>query len=62
MKAKVTEDCTGCELCTTICPEGFEMGDDGLAHPIGDSIPAGSEDTAKEAAETCPVEAIILEG
>ena len=61
MKARVTEDCIACELCVEACPEVFEMGDDGIARVKVDTIPAELQDKAKEAADACPVEAIILE-
>lgn len=61
MKPKVTEDCISCELCTQICPEVFQMGEDGLAHPIVDEVLAELEDKARDACEQCPVDAIILE-
>jgi len=61
MKAKVTEDCISCNLCVETCPEVFQMGDDDLAHAIVEVVPAALEDQAREAAEACPVEAIILE-
>ena len=61
MKAKIDEDlCTACELCVDTCPEVFEMGDD-VAVVIVDTVPADSEESAKEAAESCPAEAIIIE-
>lgn len=61
MKAVVDADlCTGCELCTQTCPDVFEMEDD-VAIVMGDEVPAGSEDCAKQAAEECPVEAIKIE-
>ena len=61
MRASVDPDtCIGCELCPTICPDVFRMGDDGLAHAIVDPVPSGTEGTAKEAAESCPVEAITI--
>ena len=59
MKAKVTDDCTACGLCEETCPEVFGMDDIALVKV--DVIPAGLEAKAKEAAEECPVEAIILE-
>jgi len=61
MKAIVTEDCTSCNLCVDTCPEVFQMGEDDLAHAIVEVVPAELEDKAREAAESCPVEAIILE-
>jgi ferredoxin len=61
MKATIDRDvCTGCELCVTTCPEVFEMGDDGLASVKGADVPGGAEDTAREAASTCPVECIKI--
>ncbi len=61
LKAKVDPDlCTGCELCVQTCPEVFEMEDD-LAVTKVDEVPAGSEETCRQAAEECPVEAIIIE-
>ena len=60
MKASVDPDlCTGCELCVDTAPEVFEM-QDTVAVAIGNEIPAGSEDAAKEAAESCPAEAITI--
>lgn len=62
MKATIDRDeCTGCELCTMICPEVFEMDDEGIAIVIADPIPADAEDDAEEAAESCPVECICIE-
>jgi ferredoxin len=34
------EYCTGDGLCADLCPEVFEMGDDGLAHVREDAHPA----------------------
>ena len=33
MNATVNSNCIGCGLCVSICPEVFEIGDDGLAQP-----------------------------
>ena len=60
MKAKVTDDCTLCGLCEEACPEVFAQGDEKAVVKV-DPIPAALEAKAKEAAEGCPVEAIILE-
>lgn len=61
--AKVVVDenlCIGCGLCADTCPDIFEMGDDGQAHAVHpekcDDFPC-----CKEAAESCPVEAIKIE-
>ncbi|RHM60616.1 MULTISPECIES: ferredoxin [Coprobacillaceae] len=55
-KITVNENCIGCGACTGVAPETFEIGDDGLAKAINEDVEAG-----KEAAETCPVEAIEVE-
>ena len=54
------EACTGCGLCADICPEVFEMGDD-IAEVIAEPIPKASEESSREAEESCPTEAITLE-
>jgi len=60
MKATIDADtCTGCELCSSIAPEVFEMDGD-IAKVITPEVPAAEEANAKDAAESCPVEAITL--
>ena len=62
MKAHVDHDtCIGCGVCPSVCPEVFEMRDDVLSHVIVDTVPAGAEDAAKDAEESCPVDAITVE-
>jgi len=62
MKAKIDRSgCIACGLCTSICPEVFQMADDGLAEVIVDEIPEGAEEAAKEAEENCPVSVITVE-
>jgi ferredoxin len=60
MKAIVNEDCIGCGLCESICPEAFHMTDKGVAQGT-DEVPAGAEDCATEARDSCPVSAISIE-
>lgn len=60
MKAKVTDDCTACGLCINMCPEVFEMGDS-IAEVTVQVVPESAEDSCREAAENCPVEAIEIE-
>ena len=62
MKAIIdAEACVGCGLCANMCAEVYKMEDD-KAIVIGDSIPEANIDSAKEAATSCPVEAIKIEG
>ena len=60
MKVSITDDCTACGLCVDTCPEVFEMGDE-MAEVIADPVPEALEDQVTQAAEECPVEAIIVE-
>ncbi len=60
MKAHVNEDCIGCGLCASICPDVFHMNDQGLAEAVGE-VPAGMEDLTAEARDNCPVSAIGAE-
>jgi ferredoxin len=63
MIAKVDKDaCIGCGACADACPEVFKMeDDDGLAVAYKSPVPSESEESAKEAAEGCPTEAIHIE-
>ena len=62
MKAYVDKNtCIGCGLCADICPEIFEMEDDGLAVAKDIDIPDDLLESAKEAEESCPVDAITIE-
>jgi ferredoxin len=62
MKARVDkDDCISCGLCPSICPEVFEMEDDGKAGVVVDEVPSENEDATQEAAESCPTSAIHVE-
>jgi ferredoxin len=62
MKAKIDKDgCIACEACADTCPEVFRMADDGLAEVYVDEIPEELEESAKEAADSCPTEVITIE-
>jgi ferredoxin len=59
MKARVDRSmCMGSAMCVDIAPEAFELDDEGLSHATG----SGTQDEAqlREAAETCPAQAIEL--
>ena len=60
MKAFVNENCIGCELCVSICPEVFHMTDEHVSK-ASDVIEAEQEDSVREAAASCPVSAIEVE-
>jgi ferredoxin len=51
------ELCTGCGTCEALCPEVFEVRDDGIAYVI-DPGACDQADCCEEAAESCPEEAI----
>ena len=62
MKAFVDKDvCIGCGACTGICPEIFEMEDEGLAVAKEGEVPAELEESSVEAQDGCPVSAITVE-
>ena len=53
-------ECTGCGLCTEICPEVFDLQGD-VAVVIADPVPVDAEGKVIESVESCPVEAIRAE-
>ena len=61
MKATVDADlCIGCGLCTDICPEVFGMKDDKAVAKV-DPVTPEAEDSCRDAAKQCPVEAIKID-
>ncbi len=60
MKVRIEDTCTACGLCCDTCPEVFEMGDE-IATVLVTEVPAEHKDSAHQAADECPVEAIIVE-
>ncbi len=63
MKAKIDSNkCIMCGSCVAICPEVFEMGDDGKVKVKGDgTVPQEAQEKAKEAKSSCPAMAIEIE-
>ena len=53
------EECIGCGVCAAVCPDNWEMADDGLASPLNDSI--DEIGCNQEAADSCPTSCIQLE-
>ena len=61
MKVRIEEEfCAGTGTCVEICPQVFELQED-LAVPKMEEVPKEFEEKCKEAAESCPVEAIVIE-
>ena len=60
MIVRIEDTCTACGMCVDICPEVFDL-EDLIAEVITNDIPPESEDAVMEAAEECPVEAIVID-
>lgn len=62
MRPIVDKDlCIGDGACVEICPEVFELRDDGLAYVINEDPGPELHDRVRESVEACPTEAIIIE-
>lgn len=58
MKVSVDANtCTGCELCCDSVPDVFVM-DGSVARAKVDEVPAELQDAVRDAAGSCPVQAI----
>ncbi len=59
MKITIDKDkCIGCGACTALAAKTFRLGDDGKAEVIEPA--KDKEEDIKNAAESCPVEAIKI--
>jgi ferredoxin len=60
MRARVDRDiCIGAAMCVATAPNVYELDDQGLSHAFNPD--PGDDDLLREAAESCPVQAVILE-
>ena len=58
-KVYIDDDCTSCGLCEDICPEVFELQDIAV---VRDGVDINDyADSIREAADSCPVDVIIIE-
>lgn len=60
MRVSIEDTCTACGLCVDTCPEVFEMGPD-IAQVKAQTVEPQYEEAVQQAADECPVEAIIVE-
>ena len=62
MKAKIDQDqCIGDGICEDICPNVFQLGEDGFAHVINDNPGEDDYEGVREAEISCPVSCITIE-
>ena len=60
MRVIVDEDrCAGHGMCLTLCPQVFELNDDGWAVAEASEIPADLKGPVKDAIANCPEHAIV---
>ena len=60
MKVVVEESCIGCGLCPQICPDVFELNDSNMAIVKLVAVPPAIRESCREAASSCPVDAIKI--
>lgn len=63
MKVSVDSSrCQGHTLCAMIAPDSFVLSDiDGSSSPVNEIVPPDQEDAVREAAHSCPEQAILIE-
>jgi ferredoxin len=59
MQVTIEDSCTACGLCIDACPDVFVMGDELAEVDVGE-VPAELEESVQQAADECPVEAIVI--
>ena len=56
------EKCQGHTLCAMIAPDSFELDDvDGHSSAVNEIVPDDQQDAVREAAQSCPEQAIVIE-
>ena len=61
MKVHVNANvCAGFGVCLGLCPEVFELHDDGYAIVLVSEVPAELEESVRQAVNQCPARAISL--
>ncbi len=61
MKVRIIkEECIACGVCADIAPAIFEMGEDAAQIKV-DEVPEPEQEAVREADESCPTEAIVVE-
>ena len=61
MKVTVDKDlCIGCGACVSICPDVFDLNNEGFAYVKNEDreISEGITENTKEAVDSCPTDAI----
>ena len=54
--------CQGHTLCSMIAPDSFQLDDiDGHSSAVSEEVPPDQEDLVREAAHSCPEQAIFIE-
>ncbi len=63
MKVRVDpERCQGHTLCSMIAPDSFVLSDiDGTSSAVNEVVPPDQQDAVREAAHSCPEQAILIE-
>ncbi|MCB0942273.1 MAG: ferredoxin [Mycolicibacterium sp.] len=63
MKVRVDQEkCQGHTLCAMIAPDMFQLSDiDGSSSAVTEVVPAGQEAAVREAAQSCPEQAILID-
>jgi ferredoxin len=57
-----SERCQGHTLCAMIAPDSFELSDiDGTSSPVNEVVAPEQEEAVREAAHSCPEQAISIE-